>query len=128
MAPPPREIIKAPELRVYTENFGSGEHDICFVAETEGKVVGAVWVRDMQDYGHIEDGVPSFAVSLYKEYRRQGIGTDLMRKMLSELSARGYKRASLAVQKENYAVKMYRKLGFEKIKETEEEYIMVCSL
>ena len=29
--------------------------------ETEEKIVGAVWVRIMEDYGHVEDGVPSFA-------------------------------------------------------------------
>ena len=35
---------------------------------------------------------------------------------------------SLAVQKANYAVKMYESLGFMTIKETEEEYIMVIDL
>ena len=82
----------------------------------------------MNDYGHIEDGVPSFAISLYKSYRNYGIGTALMTTMLSELKQREYKKTSLAVQKENYAVKMYRKVGFEVIRETEEEFIMVCNL
>ena len=49
------------------------------------KIVGAVWVRNMDDYGHVEDGVPSFAISLYKEYRGLGIGTMLMKRMLEEL-------------------------------------------
>ena len=111
-----------------TLNFGKEKDDICFVAETDNKIIGAVWVRDMNDYGHIEDGVPSFAISLYKPYRNFGIGTELMTTMISELRQRGYKKASLAVQKENYAVKMYRKVGFEVIRETEEEFIMVCNL
>ena len=51
---------------MYVKNFGAEKDDICFVAEVDGTVVGAVWVRDMPDYGHIEDGVPSFALSLYK--------------------------------------------------------------
>lgn len=55
----------------------------------------------MNDYGHIDDETPSFAISLYKEYRGQGTGTDLMRKMLKALKAKGYKRASPAVQKKN---------------------------
>lgn len=82
----------------------------------------------MNDYGHIADGVPSFAISLYKPYRNFGIGTALMREMLGELKKRGYPRASLAVQKANYAVKMYKKVGFEIIGENDEEYIMVCDL
>ena len=32
----------------------------------------------MNDYGHVDDDTPSFAISLYKEYRRNGIGTQLM--------------------------------------------------
>ena len=128
VSPPPKSIINQPDLQVYIKDFGKEKDDICFVAETDNKIIGAVWVRDMNDYGHIEDGVPSFAISLYKPYRNFGIGTELMTTMISELSQRGYKKASLAVQKENYAVKMYRKVGFEVIRETEEEFIMICNL
>ena len=126
--PPERSIINLPELQVYVADFGKEKDDICFLAEVEGKVVGAVWVRVMNDYGHIEDGVPSFAISLYKEYRGYGIGTALMRRMLCELKQRGYEKASLSVQKANYAVQMYLKVGFEVLNEHEEEYIMVCDL
>ncbi len=125
---PPKSIINQPELQVYVKEFGKEPDDICFVAEVDGKVVGAVWVRVMEDYGHVGDGVPSFAISLYKEYRGQGIGTQLMRKMLAELRERGYEKTSLAVQKANYAVKMYQNVGFEIVDENEEEYIMVCEL
>jgi len=51
-----------------------------------------------------------------------------METMLSELKNRGYVRTSLAVQKANYAVRMYKKVGFEIIDENDEEYIMVCEL
>lgn len=128
VAPPPKSIINQPDLQVYIKDFGTEKDDICFVAEVCGSVVGAVWVRDMNDYGHIADGVPSFAISLYKEYRNSGIGTSLMETMLRELKIRGYGRASLAVQKANYAVRMYKKVGFEIVDENDEEYIMVCEL
>ena len=82
----------------------------------------------MDDYGHVEEGIPSFAISLYKEYRGYGIGTELMKKMLKELKVRGYRKASLSVQKANYAVSMYKKLGFEIVDENGEEYIMVNKL
>ncbi len=128
VAPPPKSIIEQPELQLYIKNFGEEKDDICFVAEVDGKIAGAVWVRVMNDYGHIGDGIPSFAISLYKEYRNHGIGTQLMLTMLNELKMQGYKKTSLAVQKANYAVKMYKKVGFEIIDENEEEYIMVCNL
>lgn len=91
---PPKEIIHQPELQVYVDDFGNRTGDICFVAEADESAVGAVWVRMMDDYGHVDDETPSFAISLLKEYRNYGIGTELMKKMLAELKACGYKQAS----------------------------------
>ena len=48
--------------------------------------------------------------------------------MLNKLKNAGYRQASLAVQKENYAVKMYKKVGFEIVDENNEEYIMICKV
>ena len=83
--PPAREIIEQPELRIYYENFGTGRADYCIVADADGKVVGAVWTRIMNDYGHVDDETPSFAISLHKEYRGKGIGTQMIQEMLSLL-------------------------------------------
>lgn len=127
MEKPPKSIIKQPELQVYIADFGRTD-DWCLVAETKGRIIGAVWVRIMNDYGHIDDETPSFAISLYKEYRHLGIGTALMKSMLQFLKDKGYKQISLSVQKANYAVDMYRKAGFAVVDENEEEYIMVCHL
>ena len=85
LQPPEQSIIELPELSLYYENFGNGLADDCLVAEMEGKVVRAVWTRIMNDYGHVDDDTPSFAISLYKEYRGRGIGTELMRRMLGLL-------------------------------------------
>lgn len=128
MPSPPKSIIKQPELQVYLMDFGKKKDDMGLVADIDTKVVGAVWVRIMNDYGHVNNRTPSFAISLYKEYRGLGIGTSLMKEMLCKLKQRGYKQASLAVQKTNYAVKLYKKVGFEITDENQEEYIMICHL
>ncbi len=125
---PPKSIIQQPELQIYITDFGQRKDDIGLVAEVEKKAVGAVWVRIMNDYGHIDNDTPSFAIALYKDYRGLGIGTALMQEMLRILKDRGYKQASLAVQKANYAVKMYQNVGFTIVDENEEEYIMLCRL
>lgn len=125
---PPREIINQPELQVYISDFGKKEGDMGLVAEVDHKIIGAVWVRIMNDYGHIDDETPSFAISLYPEYRNCGIGTALMKEMLGLLKQQGYQQTSLAVQKANYAVKMYKNVGFQIVGENEEEYIMLCKL
>ena len=51
-----------------------------------------------------------------------------MIKMLELLKWQGYEQASLAVQKANYAVKMYKNIGFKTVDENAEEYIMVWEL
>ncbi len=123
----PKSIIEQPELQIYVADFGK-EDDWCLVAEVKEKIVGAVWARIMNDYGHVDDETPSLAISLYKEHRHLGIGTALMRAMLQLLKDKGYKQTSLSVQKTNYAVELYRKAGFEVVGENNEEYIMCCKL
>lgn len=126
--PPPKTIIASPELQIYVERFGESKDDWALAAEVAGKIVGAVWVRIMNDYGHIDDETPSLAISLYKEYRGFGIGTTMMKEMLALLKTHGYNSVSLSVQKANFAVKLYRKVGFEIVRENDEEYIMACRL
>ena len=45
--------------------------------------------------------------------------------MLKLLRDKGFKKASLAVQKDNYALKMYQNIGFQIIGENEEEFLMI---
>lgn len=124
---PPRDIINHPDLQIYISDFGKKE-DLCYVVEVDGQAVGAVWTRIIHDYGHVDEETPSLSISLLKEYRNLGLGTKLMEQILFALKERGYQQVSLSVQKSNYAVKMYKKVGFEVIREKEEDYVMVCKL
>jgi Acetyltransferases len=121
----PKSITQRPELQVYIQNFGCKQGDYCLCAEVDEKVIGAVWVRIINGFGSIDNQTPEFAISLYKEYRGMRIGTELMKKMIEHLKEAGYSKASLAVQKDNYAAGVYMKLGFQIEAENEEEYIMV---
>ena len=125
---PSRDIIDKEELKLYYDNFYSNKDDYCLVSIDDNKIVGAVWTRIMNDYGHIDDNTPSLAISLYEEYRGKGYGTKLMINILELLKNKGYKNVSLSVQKENYATKLYLNVGFKIINENEEEYIMVKEL
>ena len=49
------------------------------------------------------------------------VWTRIMNEMLALLKEKEYKQASLAVQKANYAVRMYEKAGFKIVDENEEE-------
>uniref|UniRef100_UPI0006CF2E07 GNAT family N-acetyltransferase n=1 Tax=Clostridium sp. NkU-1 TaxID=1095009 RepID=UPI0006CF2E07 len=120
----PRAVIEEPSLQIYIENFGRMEDDYCLCAEVNKKIAGAVWVRNINGFGTVGDDTPEFSISLYKKYRGYGIGTELMKQMLRVLKSKGYKKALLAVQKDNYALRMYHNVGFKIIDENAEEYIM----
>lgn len=128
MEAPPRDIVNQPELKVYIEHFETKGDDFCLVADCKGKVVGAIWVRIMNDYGHIDDQTPSLSIALYKEYRNKGIGSHLMNEMIGLLRRKGYRRVSLSVQKANRAFRLYLKMEFKVVKETKDEFIMVNEL
>lgn len=127
-----RDIKNIPEIRAYIKDFGSRLDDICYVALVDNKIIGAVWVRvitgDIIGYGNVDEHTPEFAISLFKEYRNMGIGTELMRTMIEHLRVNGYKKTSLSVNKANYAAKLYEKLGFKIIEEREDDYLMVFEL
>ena len=57
-----------------------------------------------------------------------GIGTALMKEMLLFLKEKGYQGVSLSVQKDNYAYKMYEKLGFRIFREDKEDCVMLQDL
>ncbi|MBO4560641.1 MAG: GNAT family N-acetyltransferase [Bacteroidaceae bacterium] len=125
---PPRSIIDDESLQIYIRDFGKYPDDRCLVAESDGRIVGAIWSRIVDDYGHIDDQTPSIAISLYKEYRNKGIGSQLLKQMLDLLRNDGYKSVSLSVQKANYALRMYQKAGFQILSQDAEEAIMRCPL
>ena len=126
---PPQNIIQRPELQVYIKYFGIHSADCGFVAECDGKIVGACWARIMNDYGHIDDETPSLALSVLKDFRRRGIATALLEKISARLAKENFKRVSLSVQKENAAaVALYRKLDFEIVDVRGGEYLMIKKL
>ena len=130
--PPPKSIINCPGLQEYVFEFAKRKDDRALVAEVQGTVIGAIWVRIMNDYGEsdIDNDTPSLAMSVFQKYRGQGIGTSFFTAtiIVSGKKSFGYSKISLSVQKNNYAVKMYKKAGFLVVDENSEEYIMTINL
>lgn len=125
---PDKSIIELPELQIYIEGFGARADDHCLVAEVEGEIAGAVWVRIIDDYGHIDEHTPSLSIALYEKYRGYSLGTRMLEEMIDRLRNHGYEKLSLSVQKSNYAAEIYKGMGFTVYDENEEEYIMIFHL
>jgi GNAT superfamily N-acetyltransferase len=75
--------------------------------------------------GSIDSETPELAMAVFKKYRRLGIGTGLLHRIADlAFKSRDYKQISLSVDKASHAVQMYKKFGFEMVKENEQDYIM----
>lgn len=124
----PRSILKEPELEMYIKDFGQQPDDWALAAEVDGRLVGAVWVRIMKDYGYYDDQTPSLSISFLPEFRGRGLGQQLVTAMLDLLKAKGYPGVSLSVSKDNPALRFYQRLGFITVEEREDDYLMLCRL
>lgn len=124
----PRTVLQEPMIWAYVDRFGTRPEDFCLVALVDGVIVGAAWSRNGCSYGKVDDTTPELAISLYPEYRNKGIGSRLLALLLETMSERGFSKVSLSVDKNNHAVKMYRKYGFATIEEREHDYLMVKHL
>ncbi|MEW6210204.1 MAG: N-acetyltransferase, partial [Acidobacteriota bacterium] len=62
--------------------------------------------------GYVDDATPELSIAVAPEYRRRGVGTQLLILLLSK--ARGqYRAVSLSVLSDDPAVRWYQRLGFE---------------
>lgn len=107
-----------PNLARYIENFGRNG-DCAIVACNEEQTIGIawarIWTRDDQGFGWIDEATPELAIAVEAEFRGQGIGARLIEALQAELRATNVTQLSLNVRADSPAVRLYQKLGFEKV-------------
>ena len=113
--PFPRDIVEQPDISQYVRDWGQPD-DAGLIALMDGKDVGAVWIRQIQAYGFVDDDTPELSLAMLPDYRGLGIGTKLMHELFTQLQSR-YAALSLSVSKENPALRLYARLGFEVVKD-----------
>lgn len=125
---PDKKIIKLPELSGYIKDFGK-DTDHCLVAELNGELIGAIWSRifseDEKGFGFIDSKTPELSMSVVENYRKKGIGTKMLKAMLNKFTLLEYDQASLSVDKQNFAMRLYQKFGFETVKSDEKSATMI---
>ena len=86
---------------------------IMLVAKSDGKIIGnASLSRLPRRMAHRGD----LAVSVAKEYWNKGIGTELLKNIISFAKANGFEVLDLQVRSDNHAaIHVYEKLGFQRL-------------
>lgn len=111
----PAELIEATGHGYLIAGWGRFG-DVAVVAEVDGRAVGAAWYRGwseaLHSYGYIDDATPEIGLGVEPGYRRQGIATALMTRLIALALERGVPSVSLSVERDNPAVDLYRTLGF----------------
>ena len=117
------------ELAVWLDGW-MRHGDAGVVAEDRtGQAIGAAWYRfwseERHSYGFVSPQVPELAIAMAPDFRGQGVGTALLRRLLLVAEDSGAAAASLSVEIDNPARLLYEHLGFLKVEEVDGAWTMI---
>ncbi len=112
--PLPPGVVHRPEIARYVEGWmRSGDSGV--LASVGESLVGAAWLRRWtgtdRGYGFVDEQTPELSIALLPAWRRRGIGTMLLGRVLTAADVRG-ESVSLSVSADNPALRLYLRAGF----------------
>ena len=117
-APPPPGVVRHPALARYAAGWGTRPGDAGLAAEAGGAAFGAAWLRLWTEaehgYGFVDGETPELSVAVFPGHRGRGVGTALLRRLLS---GHGGGAVSLSVSAANPARRLYGRFGFRPVGE-----------
>jgi ribosomal protein S18 acetylase RimI-like enzyme len=120
-----------PPVQRYVERWGR-PGDTALVAIHDFQPVGAAWYRlfkeDNPGYGFIDEETPELSIAVVPSKRGSGLGSQLLEALMAKARAEGYPAISLSVEKDNPAVSLYERHGFERVREDDGAYTMRADL
>jgi ribosomal protein S18 acetylase RimI-like enzyme len=124
------KLAVLPEISHYLDGWGQ-PHDYGYIAEDSatGRPLGAIWLRLFSEhergYGYVDDQTPEVCtLCVARPHRGRGIGTALMKAMLSYVDAH-YVSVSLSCDPRNAALRLYERFGFIVIGESGTSYTLL---
>ena len=124
------ETADVPASR-YVEGWGR-PGDRALVVLDEGFPVGAAWYRlfteDNPGYGFLDAETPELTIAVVPSRRGRGLGDRLLSALLEQARADGFPAITLSVEKDNPALHLYERFGFEPVKEMDSTVVMRARL
>ncbi|CAM3522484.1 GNAT family N-acetyltransferase [Occultella aeris] len=94
--------------------------------------IGAAWLRQFParnpGYGFVAEDVPELSMAVVPHQRGRGIGTGLVRSLMTKARDQGIRRISLSVEDGNPALRLYKSLGFTEVGRNGDATTMVATL
>ena len=120
-----------PPVQRYVERWGR-PGDTALVAIVDFQPVGAAWYRlfktENPGYGFIDEETPELSIAVVPSKRGTGLGSELLDALMAKARADGYVAISLSVEKDNPAVSLYERHGFERVRADDGAYTMRADL
>ena len=128
-----REAAPGEELPTYRYVYAWGRPgDAGVIALDEGFAVGAAWYRlftaDEPGYGFVDEQTPELAIAVVPSRRGRGFGEELLQALFERAREDGHQALSLGVDRGNPAIRLYRKHGFEEVREDNGTLVMRARL
>jgi ribosomal protein S18 acetylase RimI-like enzyme len=124
------ETADVPASR-YVENWGR-PGDRGLIALDEGFPVGAAWYRlftpASPGYGFLDEETPELTIAVVPSRRGRGLGDQLLTALLDQAREDGFPAISLSVEKDNPALHLYERFGFQPVKEMDSTLVMRAEL
>lgn len=110
-------------------DFGRRKGDIAVIAESNGKRVGAAFIRFWNDTenirGYLSEEIPVLVIGVVESFRNQGVGRLLIESLKEVAKENGISKISLCVTKTNVAYHLYTKQNFKIIEDLDDSYNML---
>jgi ribosomal protein S18 acetylase RimI-like enzyme len=120
-----------PPVQRYVERWGR-PGDTALIAIQDFQPVGAAWYRlfraENAGYGFVDEETPELSIAVVPSKRGSGLGSELLDALMAKARAEGYEAISLSVEKDNPAVALYERHGFERVREDDGAYTMRAAL
>lgn len=115
-ARPKHEVLTHPDHSRYVAGW-MRPGDAGFVAlDAQDDPIGAAWYRTFPraeaGFAYVGTGVPELIIGVRPIWRAHGVGRGLLQRLTEHARGQGCARISLSVERDNFAVTLYRSEGF----------------
>jgi len=123
--------LRRPDLAKLLHGWGRRGDTAVLAVSDAAHSLGAAWYRFWSkadhSYGFVSEHIPELAIGVKQEARNRGVGSLLLRELLEEAGRQGIVQVSLSVEVDNPALRLYERLGFEKIGREGNAWTMVAN-
>lgn len=112
------DVLSQPELAHYVAGWPA-VGDVGVIAVDRRQPVGAAWLRLLPEsdpgYGFVDAATPELSMGVVQAWRGRGVGSCLLDALIAAAREEGLASLSLSVEPDNFARRLYERVGFRQV-------------